>query len=146
MATAMRHPQRAVPLWSKGAIQMWKSVHTSGLLAAAVLIGTALHVIAAPAVQEVRVSLKEWAIDPKEVTVTPGRVRFVLRNEGRRQHTFGIIGPGSSKDLTVISDNVRAGQSLNFEVDLPGEGTYTTICDIEGHRERGMEGRLIVRR
>ncbi|MBI4277741.1 MAG: cupredoxin domain-containing protein [Armatimonadetes bacterium] len=127
---------------------MRKWIHVLGLVALTLVLGGAMYAAAAPAVpvQEVRVGMKEWGYEPKEMTVRPGRVRFMLKNDGRRQHNFGIIGPGSSKDVTVVSDNVRSGQTLNFEVDLPRDGTYAVICDIEGHRERGMEGTLIVRR
>ncbi|MBI4280343.1 MAG: cupredoxin domain-containing protein [Armatimonadetes bacterium] len=102
------------------------------------------HAAPAPVVQEVRVTLREWAVEPREITVRPGRVRFVVRNAGQRQHNLSILGPGQASDVKVTSDNVGAGATLTFEVDLPRAGTYLAYCDIEGHRDRGIEGRLVV--
>lgn len=126
---------------------MRRAAQTLGVLAAALALGlTHARAAPAPVVQAVRLTLREWAVEPREIIVQPGRMRFVVRNAGRRQHRFGVLGPGQTSAVNITSDNIAAGGTLTVDVDLARQGTYLIYCDIEGHRDRGMEGRLIVAR
>jgi plastocyanin len=92
--------------------------------------------------QEVQVTLKEWAIEPKTIEVQSGRVRFNVTNTGQFTHNFVVLRDGSEVGRTpnfAQSD----GQKV-LEVDLQ-PGTYRVVCDIQGHAERGMQGELIVK-
>jgi plastocyanin len=81
----------------------------------------------------------EFAFQPSTVTVGPGSVTFTLRNTGQFPHNIHI--DGVSNDL--FADNLTSGQAGTATVTL-APGTYAFWCPVDGHRDRGMEGTLIV--
>lgn len=90
--------------------------------------------------QEVQVSLKEWAIEPKEIAVAGGKVNFVVRNQGSFPHALRVEGKGLDKRSGTISP----GKSATLEVSLNTEGEYAIFCPVTGHKEQGMVGKLRV--
>lgn len=73
-----------------------------------------------------------------ELKIGPGNVAIEVVNTGATAHTFlfeGLTGP----KLTVTS----GGSTDLGQYDVT-PGTYTYFCDIPGHRQAGMEGKLIV--
>ncbi|HEX9259627.1 MAG TPA: multicopper oxidase domain-containing protein [Acidimicrobiales bacterium] len=87
-------------------------------------------------VQTVDVTLSEFAITPKEITVNPGKVRFNVRNNGALEHNFEIKGVGATP-------NLKTGETAVLEVDL-NAGEFETQCNIAGHAGSGMTGLLHV--
>jgi len=75
--------------------------------------------------------------DPDRFTVPAGRVEFIVANRGKNPHTFVIEGIGFKLRLF---DPGEIGSGV-VRVD-PGPVAF--YCDIEGHREAGMEGLLVV--
>jgi uncharacterized cupredoxin-like copper-binding protein len=74
----------------------------------------------------------------KEVTVPAGKPRIELVNDGATRHTLDIEGvPGFH--LEVASK----GEKVAKEADLK-QGKYVFFCDVQGHRQAGMEGTLTV--
>jgi plastocyanin len=74
----------------------------------------------------------------KELKIGPGKVTIEEVNTGATAHTLVIEGvPG--KKLSVPSNGARDIGSYEIKA-----GTYTYFCDIPGHRQAGMEGKLIV--
>jgi uncharacterized cupredoxin-like copper-binding protein len=102
----------------------------------------------------------DLAFEPKEIRARVGQtVRLVLDNQGLALHDFNVEGmpvrsvmatgaehggheTGSEGTaLHVASDPGQSGE-LEF---VPLEpGTYVFFCSVLGHREAGMEGRIIV--
>jgi uncharacterized cupredoxin-like copper-binding protein len=102
----------------------------------------------------------DLAFEPKEIRARVGQtVRLVLDNEGLVLHDFsvegmpvrGMMATGAEHGghetgsegmaVHVASDPGQTGE-LQF---VPLEpGTYVFFCSVVGHREAGMEGRLIV--
>jgi uncharacterized cupredoxin-like copper-binding protein len=102
----------------------------------------------------------DLGFEPKEIRARVGQtVRLVLDNKGLALHDFSVEGmpvrsvmatgaehggheTGSEgMELHVASDPGQSGE-LEF---VPLEpGTYVFFCSVVGHREAGMEGRLIV--
>ena len=98
--------------------------------------------------------------EPKEIRARVGQtVRLVLDNKGLALHDFsvegmpvrGMMATGAEHEghetgsegmaLHVASEPGKTGE-LEF---VPLEpGTYVFFCSVVGHREAGMEGRLIV--
>jgi plastocyanin len=76
----------------------------------------------------------------KELKIGPGKVRIEMVNEGATAHTFVLEGAAAAPKLTTAS----AGAKDSGAFDLPQPGTFTYFCDIPGHRQGGMEGKLIV--
>lgn len=76
----------------------------------------------------------EYAFEPKRIAVAPGeRVEFVLRNEGKEEHEF----EGETAGLEEVV--VPPGKERAVAWTAPRKaGTYEIVCDLPGHRERGM--------
>lgn len=110
----------------------------AALVALAALLGAACGGGSdGPVVASVDVEAFEMAFDPVDLVVPEGRVLITVTNVGREPHTFVIQQRGFK--LTPF----EPGTSDAGVVDLP-EGAYFVYCDIEGHREAGMEGAIFV--
>lgn len=74
------------------------------------------------------------------INVTKGEtIRIVLINKGRLVHDF-MLGPPYNIRIGPVAP--RATDYKEFTAHTAGEFPY--YCSITGHRERGMEGKLIV--
>jgi plastocyanin len=73
-----------------------------------------------------------------ELKIGPGKVAIEVVNAGAIAHTF-VFDDLSGPKLTVTS----GGSTDIGQYDVT-PGTYTYFCDIPGHRQAGMEGKLIV--
>ncbi len=91
-------------------------------------------------VQEVRLAMGDFFYDPKEITLAPGNVRFVLSNVGNTAHRFAISGEGVKESTR----NVGAGREGVMEIVLR-PGTYKMGCTLGDHEARGSVGQIIVR-
>ena len=89
--------------------------------------------------QRVEISAKDFLFQPARLSVEPGKVTFVLTNDGNAPHALEIEGNGVEEE----TDTIDAGDSTELTVDLE-DGTYEIYCPVDGHRERGMEGTLTV--
>jgi len=76
---------------------------------------------------------------------------FDVKNSGKSFHAFAITdsasGPGPAMDGTTIGtadDPMKPGASGEVTFVPPKAGTYYYICAVPGHRELGMEGKIIV--
>ena len=84
----------------------------------------------------------EFRIAPANPTVAkPGTVRITIRNTGKFSHALEVEGPSGE----VKSDTVEPGESEAFSVDFAKAGTYEWYCPIDGHRQKGMQGKVTVR-
>jgi plastocyanin len=93
--------------------------------------------------QKITITENEYSIEPKEVTVRPGKVEITLVNKGKNPHRLGLrMG---EKNIRVGSAD--GGQTVKAEVDLtPGE--YEMSCSLTtggSHKDKGMVGKLIVK-
>ena len=75
----------------------------------------------------------------KELKIGPGKVTIEYVNGGAIAHTFVLEGVAGGKRL-----NTPSGGSKDIGQYDVAAGTYTYFCDIAGHRQGGMEGKLIV--
>lgn len=93
--------------------------------------------------QEVNITLKEWAIEPKEVTVQPGKIKFIVSNSGEFSHDIAFSLQGQEEvGRTEVFKASDGPQTLEVELQ---PGTYKMVCDIPGHESRGMVGTLTVK-
>jgi plastocyanin len=79
------------------------------------------------------------------------KIVFNVENGGKSFHAFGVtkesegfsgIIPGSN--IQSASNPLKPGQGGQSEF-IPGkEGVYYYICTVPGHRQQGMEGKIIV--
>ena len=90
-----------------------------------------------PPVASIDVVAGDNFFDPDRISAPAGRVEFIVANRGEDPHTFVIQGIGFK--LRVFEPGELDSGVVRLE---PGELTF--YCDIEGHREAGMEGVLVV--
>jgi len=72
----------------------------------------------------------------KSATGTPGSITIEMPNKSGVDHNIAIEGKGAGK---VVTQGVST-----FTADYQ-PGTYTFFCEVPGHREGGMVGKLVVK-
>jgi uncharacterized cupredoxin-like copper-binding protein len=108
----------------------------SFLVVVVALIGVAW----AAEVQKINVNMTEYHFD-MPATAKAGKIEFVVKNSGRKEHTIAIKGEGIDQKL---SPNVKPGQSATLVVDLK-PGTYNVTCPLPFHTMHGMKTTLTVK-
>ncbi len=100
-----------------------------------------------PLQDTVQISLKDFRLDPDQVTARAGTVTFVLKNEGRFTHDFRVEGPGPDlPDCCEVDEKapkVGRGRTREWQITLE-PGSYRISCPISNHADRGMTGTLMV--
>ena len=96
-----------------------------------------------------RVTLDEYRIVPQHVVVTPGRMKFAVRNTGRLTHNLVLQTPdgpdGKPVEIARVGTMQPGGIGEPIKVDLqPGE--YRLVCTIANHDDLGQYGTLEVKR
>ena len=94
-----------------------------------------------------RLQLDEYRIVPQNISVKPGRMKFVVRNAGRLTHNFVVQieeGPdGKPVELVRMGTMQPGATGEPIKVDLrPGE--YRIVCTIANHDDLGQYGTLEV--
>ena len=122
----------------------------SAILACALLVSVPLAAPAADAgAQQVTVHLGDYRFHPDAIEVVAGRpVELTLVNDDKiTPHNFTLKGSNAGIDLDAA---VSAGKSITLHFTPQTAGSYTFYCNkklpfMKSHRERGMEGKLVVR-
>jgi plastocyanin len=89
-----------------------------------------------------KVTMTDFKFDPSTLNATHGKAVFFLVNSGAVSHD--MIIQDSAGNRVAGSELVSAGDSFVFTVDNIAAGTYTFICDQDGHKALGMLGTLTV--
>ncbi len=92
--------------------------------------------------QVVQVKLAEWTMGMADMTVK-GPAQFDVTNVGKYPHVFTIMGKVGGQDVMISSTLLKAGEKTSLTVALPA-GTYTVLCPIPGHEDKGMKGTLTI--
>jgi uncharacterized cupredoxin-like copper-binding protein len=122
-----------VPVLSDAAAQATREAATAATPGAAGASPTA----PAAAAQSVEITANDIFFDPKEVTIPANtNVKIVLPNKGAAAHNFSI-------DALKISVDLPPGATKDVVVNAP-PGEYEYYCNVPGHKEAGMVGKLIV--
>ena len=89
----------------------------------------------------IRVKEVEFALNPAEITLEkPGTYLFKAVNSGGTVHALEVEGQGIEEE----TEEIQPGQSAELKVKLEA-GTYELYCPVDGHKEEGMEGKVIVK-
>jgi len=89
----------------------------------------------------IRVKETEFALKPAEITLEkPGTYLFKAVNSGGTVHALEVEGQGIEEE----TEEIQPGQSAELKVKLEA-GTYELYCPVDGHKEEGMEGKVIVK-
>ena len=111
---------------------------------------------------ELTLDATDFSYSPGSVTVPVGEpVILILKNSGVVEHDFVIekidVKSVLKKDSGSAAHHAH-GEEMDFDLHIsaqPGDtsvleftvsepGTYTFFCSVEGHKEAGMMGELIV--
>lgn len=111
---------------------------------------------------EIIVEATDFAYSPLSITVPAGQpVTLTLKNAGKVEHDFVVeniqltdvhasnsepaehhqMGHRPEYDLHFFA---KAGETAFLQFTAMEPGTYEIFCSIEGHKEAGMIGKLIV--
>lgn len=88
-----------------------------------------------------KVSLSEFKFAPSTIEVKSGTVQLFLVNSGTTPHDMVVVD-STGKQLGK-SELIQPGNSSLFKLDGVPAGTYDVFCDLPGHRESGMQGKLV---
>ncbi len=88
---------------------------------------------------DLTMTLTEFKFTPDTLTVKVGeRVKVTLDNtKGTLKHNI------KQADLNIDAA-VEAGQKATFEFTPAKAGTFDFVCDVPGHKEAGMVGKIVV--
>jgi uncharacterized cupredoxin-like copper-binding protein len=92
-------------------------------------------------VKTIRVKETEFVLKPAEITLEkPGTYLFKAVNSGGTVHALEVEGQGIEEE----TEEIQPGRSAELKVKLKA-GTYELYCPVDGHKEEGMEGKIIVK-
>lgn len=93
------------------------------------------------AVSQLGVTLREWAVDTTK-TLKAGTFQVTVTNAGQEAHNLTIIS--SAGDLVGVTKDFRPSAGpQTLTVNLPA-GTYTFLCTIGNHAQRGQTTQVTV--
>jgi plastocyanin len=78
--------------------------------------------------------------DTTRLSTSPGKVTITMDNPSPVQHAVSILGNG----VAVNGNTVGQGGVSKVTATLPA-GRYDFYCPVDGHKQAGMSGRLIVK-
>ncbi|MEN9562713.1 MAG: hypothetical protein RIR73_957 [Chloroflexota bacterium] len=108
----------------------------------------------AGATAEISADMTDLMFTPANFEVPAGtEVTLKLTNSGAVEHNFVILKQGavytSSADIkpedVIVDAKLAAGESGEFAFKIDEAGEYTVICNVPGHLEAGMVGKLVVK-
>lgn len=89
--------------------------------------------------QQIALEGNEFAFSPSTFTVKAGRpVQVTFKNTGKYPHNFVV------SDLNVQSKTIQSGQTDTVTFTPTSAGTFSYICSVPGHTDKGMKGVLTV--
>jgi plastocyanin len=90
---------------------------------------------------EIKIVSTEFNYSPAKVWVAAGRKVTLILDNSKAETEHGIIIPAFNFRLTAAAGEIVRKTAV---FDQPGE--YEFSCDLPGHSEAGMKGKLIVER
>jgi plastocyanin len=90
---------------------------------------------------ELAASESELKFDTTELTSKPGKVTIDFNNPSAIPHDVEVED-GKGEVLGGTKTIASSEESATLELE---PGTYTFFCSVPGHREAGMEGKLVVK-
>lgn len=93
----------------------------------------------ASAAQEITVEASEFAFTPQTISVKAGQpVKLTFKNTGKYPHNFTV------SELNIQTQTIQPGTEDVITFTPSKTGSFTYICTVPGHADRGMKGTLTV--
>jgi uncharacterized cupredoxin-like copper-binding protein len=102
-------------------------------------------------IKTVLIKESEFKLSPSSVTLSkPGTYKFKAENEGSMQHSLEIEGKGVKSEggeggEAQLKQVLDPGQSGVLTVSFQNSGTYEMYCPVDGHKQEGMQGEVVVK-
>jgi len=80
----------------------------------------------------------EFSFSPSTETVAAGEIEITFENAGTVGHDLVF------EDINAGTQVIEPGESETIRFIIEEPGTYTFYCSVNGHRQLGMEGELVV--
>jgi plastocyanin len=94
-----------------------------------------------PPVATIDVRETEFKLEPANPRIEkPGVVEFKVENAGQTVHALEVEGPEGE----VETEAIQPGKSTTLRANLTEPGEYTWYCPVDGHKDRGMDGKITV--
>ena len=90
--------------------------------------------------KSVSVTETEWKIALPSTTLTAGKYKFEVKNDGQIPHDLTINGPGVDNTKTPV---FNPGKTEELTVELK-TGSYDFYCSVPGHKQAGMDVKIKV--
>lgn len=90
--------------------------------------------------KSVSVTETEWKIALPSTTLTAGKYKFEVKNDGQIPHDLTINGPGVDNTKTPV---FNPGKTEELTVELK-TGSYDFYCSVPGHKQAGMDVKVKV--
>ena len=81
----------------------------------------------------------QLAFDKKELSAKAGKSTIAFDNPAQVPHAVEVEGNGIEKKTATVTKG-KANLALNLK-----PGTYEFYCPVDGHRQAGMAGKLVVK-
>ena len=112
---------------------------------AALLLALAGAALAASAVAEdvrtVSIDASEFAFEPDTIEAQAGqRLRIELVNTGTLSHNLHIDGEA----VQAKTETVQKGSEASVTFTVPDSGSVRFFCNVPGHKQAGMTGKVVV--
>ena len=86
----------------------------------------------------VDVTLTEFAISPKMISLPVEGGTMRITNKGNMTHNFSV------PELGVKTGDISPGATVEAKVGRVAEGMYTALCEVVGHAASGMTGSVMI--
>jgi uncharacterized cupredoxin-like copper-binding protein len=126
-------------------------------LSAGLLAFTASPAETATSGSVVSVALTEWKLVPEQATVRPGRISFVVRNDGAMAHEFVVLRSDRHHHSLKVKEGkavetgrlgeiplIPSGASKRLTLRV-SPGKYVLLCNLLGHYQAGQFAALRAR-
>jgi uncharacterized cupredoxin-like copper-binding protein len=77
--------------------------------------------------------------DKSSLSAKAGSVTLTMDNPSSTPHGVSVEGAGVDKDGKVVNKGGKSTVTVTLK-----KGNYTFYCPVPGHRQAGMEGKLVV--
>jgi plastocyanin len=109
-----------------------------GVLAAAMALVVA-NVTSAATSLSLKASKTSLKFNKKTLRASHGKVTIVMTNPSSTKHAIAIEGHGIDKDGKTVGKNKTSRVTATLK-----KGTYEFYCPVDGHKDAGMKGKIIV--
>ncbi len=130
---------------------MKKNIGLMIVMAVAVIVLAACSGGGSSSGNSISTTATDFHFEPSSWTVKAGEeVTLSITNNGAVEHDWVLLGsmitpPADGEKDVIFETEVAPGQTETVTFTAPATpGEYQVICEIAGHLEAGMEGKLVV--